>query len=105
MSLSLLTILIFIILIQSVILFLVYQLWKFRLTNLQNQVKMQIELVEILEQIHLGLKDQELERRDQDILNLWKAWSKDQEEKDRLDAEDWSKEKEDRIEELKPKQR
>lgn len=93
MSLSLLTILIFIILIQSVILFLVYQLWKFRLTNLQNQVKMQIELYELLEANNLLLQDQGLERRDQDILNLWKAWSKDQEEKDRLDAEDWSKER------------
>jgi len=43
----------------SIILFLVYQIWHFRWTNLQNQVKMQIELVEMLEQIHLQIKDQE----------------------------------------------
>lgn len=59
MSASLLTLLIFIILIQSVILFLVYQLWQFRLTNLQNQIKMQIELYELLkENNHILLKDQ-----------------------------------------------
>lgn len=59
MTPSLLTILILITIESSIILFLVYQLWQFRLTNLQNQVKMQIELVEILEQMQQSLKDQE----------------------------------------------
>lgn len=55
MTPALLTILILITIKLSIILFLVYQLWQFRLTNLQNQVKMQIELVEILEQMQLSL--------------------------------------------------
>jgi len=60
MSASLLTLLMFIILIQSVILFLVYQLWQFRLTNLQNQIKMQIELYELLkENNQLLIQDRE----------------------------------------------
>ena len=59
MTPALLTILIFITLKSSITLFLVYQLWQFRLTNLQNQVKMQIELFEILEQMQQSLKDQE----------------------------------------------
>ena len=59
MSPALLTILIFITILLSITLFFVYQIWHFRWTNLQNQVKMQIELVEMLEQIHLQIKDQE----------------------------------------------
>lgn len=59
MTPALLTILILITLKLWFILFLVYQLWQFRLTNLQNQVKMQIELFEILEQMQQSLKDQE----------------------------------------------
>ena len=47
----LLTLLIFITIKLSFVLFFVYQLWQFRLTNLNNQVKMQIELIELLEQI------------------------------------------------------
>lgn len=51
MNAPLLTLQIFISIKLSFVLFFVYRLWRFRLTNLDNQVKMQIELIEALEQI------------------------------------------------------
>ena len=57
MTASLLTILIFITINTLFVLFFVYQLWKFRLTNLDNQVKMQIELIERLEILLERIKD------------------------------------------------
>ena len=57
MTPSLLTLLIFITIKLSFVLFFVYQLWKFRLTNLDNQVKMQIELIERLEILLERIKD------------------------------------------------
>jgi len=50
MTPSLLTILIFITIKLSFVLFFVYQLWQHTYTNLDNQVKMQKELIELLEQ-------------------------------------------------------
>ena len=58
MTPSLLTLLIFITIKLSFVLFFVYQLWKFRLTNLDNQVKMQIELIERLEILLKEIRDQ-----------------------------------------------
>jgi heme/copper-type cytochrome/quinol oxidase subunit 2 len=57
MTPSLLTILIFITIKTAFVLFFVYQLWKFRLTNLDNQVKMQIELIERLEILLEEIRD------------------------------------------------
>ena len=58
MTPSLLTLLIFITIKLSFVLFFVYQLWQHRLTNLDNQVKMQIELIESLEILLEEIRDQ-----------------------------------------------
>jgi hypothetical protein len=41
----------------SIILFFVYQLWQHTYTNLDNQVKMQIELIDRLEQNNRMLRE------------------------------------------------
>ena len=50
----------------SIILFFVYQLWQHTYTNLDNQVKMQIELIDRLEQ------NNRLLRENQNILKTLK---------------------------------
>jgi cell division protein FtsX len=58
MTTLLLTLAIFITIKLSFVLFYVYQLWQHTYTNLDNQVKMQIELIERLEKLLKEIRDQ-----------------------------------------------